>query len=35
MLLRVVDLTQIQHMPLHHAPNANALVLGNAKRTTT
>jgi len=25
MLLRVVDLAQIQQMPLHHAPTANAL----------
>jgi hypothetical protein len=28
--LSVIDLTQIQHVPLHHAPAGNACVLDNA-----
>jgi hypothetical protein len=28
--LRVVDLTQLQHVPLHHAPAADPRVLDNA-----
>jgi hypothetical protein len=28
--LRVVDLTQIQHVPLHHPPAGDACVLDNA-----
>jgi hypothetical protein len=28
--LRVVDLAQVQHVPLHHAPTADPRVLDNA-----
>src|SRR5580765_2174507 len=30
-LLRVVDLAEVKHMPLHHAPVSHALVLDNAE----
>jgi hypothetical protein len=29
-LLRVVDLAQVQHVPLHHAPSGGPIVLDNA-----
>jgi hypothetical protein len=29
-LLRIVDLAQVQHVPLHHAPSGHPRVLNNA-----
>jgi hypothetical protein len=30
-LLRVIDLAEVEHMPLHYAPVGHALVLDNAE----